>query len=41
MNLGDIAIPAVYEKVWDCNEGLAAVADTDHKVGFISRTGEL
>lgn len=41
MNSGDIAIPAVYEKVWDFNEGLAAVADTDHKVGFISRTGEL
>ena len=28
-------------EVWDFNEGLAAVADADHKVGFIDRTNEL
>ena len=41
MNSGKVVIPAVYEKVWDFNEGLAAVADKDHKVGFIDKTGEL
>lgn len=41
MNSGKIIIPAAYEKIWDFNEGLAAVADADHKVGFIDRTGEL
>lgn len=38
---GKIVIPAAYEKVWDFNEGLAAVADADHKVEFIDITGEL
>ena len=41
MNSGDIVIPASYEKVWDFNEGLAAVSDAEHKVGFIDKTGEL
>ena len=41
MNTGKIVIPAVYEKVWDFTEGLAAVADAEHKVGFIDKTGEL
>lgn len=41
MNSGKIIIPAAYEKVCDFNEGLAAVADADHKVGFIDRTNEL
>ena len=38
---GKIVIPAAYEKVWDFNEGLAAVADAEHKVGFIDKNGEL
>ena len=41
MNSGKIIIPADYEKVWDFNEGLAAVADADHRVGFVDNTGEL
>jgi hypothetical protein len=41
MNSGKVVIPAAYEKVWDFNEGLAAVADAEHKVGFIDKTGEL
>lgn len=41
MNSGKIVIPADYEKVWDFNEGLAAVADAAHKVGFIDKTGVL
>ena len=41
MNSGNIVIPASYEKVWDFNEGLAAVADAEQKVGFIDKTGEL
>ena len=41
MNSGNIVIPASYEKVWDFNEGLAAVADAEQKVGFIDKNGEL
>ncbi len=41
MNSGKVVIPAAYEKVWDFNEGLAAVADAEHKVGFIDKKGEL
>ena len=41
MNSGKVVIPAAYEKVWDFNEGLAAVADAEHEVGFIDKTGEL
>lgn len=38
---GKIVIPAAYTKVWDFNEGLAAVADESNKVGYINITGEL
>lgn len=38
---GKIVIPAAYEKVWDFNEGLAAVADETNKVGYIDITGNL
>ena len=38
---GKVVIPAVYEKVWDFNEGLAAVADESNRVGFIDKTGAL
>lgn len=38
---GKIVIPAAYTSVWDFNEGLAAVADAEHKVGFIDITGTL
>ena len=38
---GKIVIQAAYTKVWDFNEGLAAVADESNRVGFINRDGEL
>lgn len=38
---GQIVIPAAYTKVWDINEGLAAVADESNNVGFIDITGKL
>ena len=41
MNSGKIVIPAIYEKVWDFTEGLAAVAEGYNKVGFIDMTGKL
>lgn len=40
MNSGKDVIPAIYKKVWDFNEGLAAVADAEHKVEFIDKTGK-
>lgn len=41
INSGKVVIPAAYEKVWDFNEGLAAVADESNKVGYININGEL
>ena len=41
MNSGKIVIPAIYEKVWDFTEGLAAVAEGYNKVGFIDTTDKL
>ena len=40
VNTGEIAIEGKYEHAWIFSEGLAAVVETDGKMGFIDHTGK-